>query len=223
MLCPEAVLIGKAHGHGVAATLRCKQWDCARCESDNRKRLALLIRDLKPTLFLTFTASPHWGGSPDDRARKLTVDFQNARRRLRRLTGMKIDFVAVFEATRRGEPHLHIAVACCPLRAEVLQRKILEWLGEPNGSRRVKVRPVHDVDGLASYMSKGPHKFDCCKRHWCSLGWRVRRAVEDAGFVLVSMFRTGRAGLDTVEVFLRGQGFEVFARSPRRLHFNPPP
>jgi hypothetical protein len=219
VLCPEAVLLGQAGPLGVAASLSCKRWSCGRCRLLNSAKLAQLIRDLGPTLFITLTDTPHHGESADARARKLMADFRLLRRRARRWMGSKMDFVAVFEATQRGEPHLHLAVVRCPVRPTVLEKKLHAWLGGSKGSRRVRVKTVYDRDGLARYMSKDPHKFAGCKRFWSSLGWRIVRPVADAKFRAARLIR---ASLGVVERQLRADGLAIVSRSPRRILFTPP-
>jgi hypothetical protein len=220
MMCGEAMLLSEAGRVGRAVTLCCKQWDCDHCRPLLQRKLARLIIDLKPTLFATLTISAHWHGSPEERAEMLKRDWGKIRDRANRKFRTKIDFVAVFEVTDRGEPHLHLSVANCPVRPKIFRQFLRECLQLPKGSPRVAVKHVYGVAGLARYLSKAPTLFAGRQRYWTSRGWR---RVPD---VPVDMFDTVgvvRATPRTVERMLRAAGYTITGRTPRRIEYAQPP
>ena len=124
MLCGEATLIGEAGGRAVASALSCNRWSCTECEVRNRAKVIALIIELDPTVHITFTSNPHWLDGPDARARRLREAVSLCRRRLRREFGQAFDFIGVFAATERGEPHIHTAMRCPSIEAKALQRML---------------------------------------------------------------------------------------------------
>lgn len=191
MLCGEQTLLGEAYGHGIAASLRCKRWSCPDCRPVAQAMLRRLVREVEPTHHLVLTSNPHWLDSADDRARRLAKAWALCRRRLRRRFGARFDFVAVFEATKRSEPHIHLAVADRPVSANTLKRLLSKWMGDLTSAPNVTVQHVRDfrggIAGLARYLAKGPRLFAGGRRFWTSRGWRTRLA--EAAFVLLAIAR----------------------------------
>ena len=84
-MCHEKrTAIGEVNGRGIAASLPCHRWGCPDCVSQCMAKLTRLIRELWPTLFVTLTSNPHWHGSPDERAQRLSHSWSLIRGRLRR-------------------------------------------------------------------------------------------------------------------------------------------
>ena len=80
-----------------------------------------------------------------------------------------LHFLAVFEATKLGWPHLHIVA-----RAKwVDQRWLSHRMGALIGSPIVDVRAVGNISKRAAYITKyigkNPHRFAGVKRYWRSL------------------------------------------------------
>jgi len=90
-----------------------------------------------------------------------------------RLTGNSLPFIAVFEQTKNGEPHLHVLVRAKWINQEWLSKQMAERLNSPI----VDVRAVTDkkrvVYYVSKYLAKDPHKFQGVKRYWTSPDWRV--------------------------------------------------
>lgn len=207
MLCSETTLI--AHVAGIAVTRFCGRWSCEICERQNQFKLAQRVFGGQPNVFITLSSNPHWQDTPDEAARKLVRMFRLLRQRAcRKFELSGFDFHAVFEPTERGEPHLHIAVRFplhqpysphkmltrLPSALVDLQNWISQVMGELGSAPNVRVRDVYDVAGLAAYMSKGPAKFEGCKRHWSSRRWVLNPRDKQSKLVW-KLAMTGLKGL----------------------------
>lgn len=223
MFCGEQTLVGEAGGHGIVASAKCRRWSCPQCAIDNQRKLRGLIVELDPTIFITITSSPHCFADQADRARHQRKAWTACRRRLRRLTGERLDCVSVFAATKRGEPHIHAVVKCSLLSALAMQRLLSRWMSADIGECNIDARPVTDVYGLSAYISAQAHLFAGCQRYWTSRGWRVRKWIADTGFMFLALLR---ATLPMVEQMIVARGHIIVERSTRRLRtlvpFNPP-
>ena len=123
----------------------------------------------QPTTFLTLTVNPARGTSPDHRARELARAWRLLRLRAMRRLGVKVmPFIAVFEKTKAGEPHLHILLRVAYLDQAWLSDQMKDMIDAPI----VDIRSVRDKGKLsnyiAKYMAKDPHRFRGTKRYWTS-------------------------------------------------------
>ena len=231
MLCSETTLI--AFDAGIAVTRFCGRWNCEICNCENQRKLAQRILGGFPNVFITLSSNPHWQDTPDEAARKLVHMFRLLRRRACRKYGLShFDFLAVFELTERGEPHLHIAIRFTlhqhyiphkkmtrlPSVLSELQRWISKVMGELGSAPNVRVRDVFDVAGLASYMSKGPAKFQGCQRHWSSRRWALNLHEKQEKLVWFSVAKP----LAALESELDEAGISYQRETKRRLIFYPP-
>ena len=106
-----------------AITLWCRSWQCADCMPFRLAGLKRMATDGKPTTFLTLTVNPAIGQSPEHRAQELSDAMKILFKRMRRkFTKSPIEYMAVFEETKKGEPHLHML-----LRAPFVPQK---WISE---------------------------------------------------------------------------------------------
>lgn len=139
------------------------------------RRLAQLKRSAReghPTTFITLTVNAQRGQSPEDRAQELVeamrVMFKRARRKFRK---EKLEYLAVFEETKRGEPHLHI-LARAPF---IPQKWLSDQMDELIQAPIVDIRRVGSAWGaaryVAKYVAKGPKSFGTLKRYWQTPGY----------------------------------------------------
>lgn len=162
--------------HGItgtkAITLWCRSWGCPDCLPHRVRALKQLAAAGHPTTFLTLTVNPARGQSPTDRARELSDAFKILVKRARRkFCKVKLEYLAVFEETRRGEPHLHIL-----MRAPYIpQRWLSDTMAELIDAPIVDIRSVHGARHvavyIAKYVGKGPKAFGTLKRYWTSQGY----------------------------------------------------
>jgi len=123
-------------------------------------------------MFITLTVNPAWGHGPVYRARALARAWRIIRKRACRKYKYKtIPFLAVFERTKKGEPHLHIIARCKWLGQRWLSDQMKELMDAPI----VDVRRVTGRRKVASYVTKyigkDPERFGTCKRYWASTVW----------------------------------------------------
>jgi len=90
-----------------------------------------------PNLFMTLTCKPDLYSDPHDAARDMKRGLVALRRRIERKWKVKnIPFIVVYEATKRGWPHMHLL-----LRAPYMHWKVLRAMWqEISGAFEVDVR-----------------------------------------------------------------------------------
>lgn len=157
-----------------AVSLRCRSWTCPECADQRRKELIAQAIDGKPNRFLTITSKRRENESPQTAAAELARCWRLIRKRLMRHYKTKsLPFLAVFEATKLGWPHLHILLRC----DFIDQRLISKWMNELTASPVVWIEKIDSAKGASRYVSKyigkDTQKFGSCKRYWQSQDWRV--------------------------------------------------
>jgi len=130
-------------------------------------------RDGAPTTFITLTAAASSGETPGARARALAAAWRKVVRAACKKYGYKsIPYICIFEATKKGEPHLHILCRVKWISQKWLSNKMKELTGSPI----VDIRTVKNVkqacDYVAKYIGKQPHRFATCKRYWSTRTYR---------------------------------------------------
>jgi len=187
-------------------------------------RLAALKRlaaNGKPTTFLTLTVNPATGQSPTDRARELVDAMRIMLKRAgRKFTKSRIEYLAVFEETKKGEPHLHML-----MRAPFVPQKwISATMDELIAAPIVDIRRVTSArlaaQYVAKYVAKGPKSFGNLKRYWHTKrydlaaldapksaderdsGWRV---VRDPLFIIAELLLAHRRVVEWISAH------EIFA------------
>lgn len=176
MICSEALLINQATYEGHASLLRCKRWSCELCNPYNHRRIKRAAREGQPTTFLTLTVNPARYETQDEAARDLKNAWLNLRRRMQKSFAMdRPPFIAIFERTKQGWPHLHILMRC----RFISQRWFSAAMNELIGAPIVDVRFIQDTGRVAAYVakyiSKAPEAFAHCKRWWRSKDYQVEK------------------------------------------------
>lgn len=139
-----------------------------------RAQVVDLAKSGNATTFITLTCNPAIGYSPAGRARSLVEAWRQIVKRACKRFGIKhIAYLCVFEATKRGEPHLHILA-----RVKYIPQPWLSaQLKDLTGAGVVDIREVKSARMVANYMAKyvgkEPHRFATCKRYWCTQSWRL--------------------------------------------------
>lgn len=172
MLCGEGAIVNTSRHAAQAVTLKCRAWTCEDCAPMRRKQLAALAASGLPTTFITLTSNPRIGTTPAARARALVIAWRAVVKRIKKHYGYKeVSYFAVFEATKRGEPHLHILARVGWIEQHWLSTQMDELTSSPI----VDIRRVRSAGQAAAYVSKyvgkSPHRFDTCKRYWYTRGW----------------------------------------------------
>ena len=174
MLCSEAIAVNQDGSAGHASILRCKRWNCPLCTGFNHRRIKQKAREGKPNVFLTLTVNPARYETYDAAARDLKTAWVNLRRRMCRAFDMESPpFIAIFEATKAGWPHLHILMRCRFIPQAWYSAAMRDLIGAPI----VDVRTIQDTGRVAAYVakyiSKAPEAFAHCKRWWRSHDYEI--------------------------------------------------
>jgi len=173
-LCREWSLVKHTLEARHVKPLVCRSWGCEYCQPMRRQRLMAQAAGGLPNRFLTLTVNPEIGTDPADRLRLLARAWRVTVQRLRRRYGNdRINYFAVVEETKQGEPHLHIL-----LRAPYIpQAYISDCMKEIIDSPIVDIRAVRGtrqvVTYVAKYIAKAPAQFGTAKRYWCSRTWEI--------------------------------------------------
>jgi len=156
--------------------LRCNRWSCPECHPKRQARLKGEAFRGNPNTFITLTVNPEIGTGPDHRARDLVSAWRKVRRRAMKGWGNhKVPFIAVFEETKQGEPHLHILCRTKWIPQDWLSEEMQREIGAPIVDiRRVKGRK-QVASYVTKYIGKNPEKFSGCKRYWRSQDYLIEK------------------------------------------------
>lgn len=227
MYCGEQTLVKYEQHERLAVSLRCRAWTCPDCAPIRQKGLAAQAIAGNPNKFLTLTSKRRDGITPGQAARELAKAWRLLRLRLmRRYKIDRLPFLAVFQATKTGWPHLHIL-----LRGPWLdQTYISQVMAELASSPIVDIRAVESAGRVAVYVSRyvtrNSERFETCKRYWCSQDYDERpEDKEDNGKVLLDA-KHGEVERNNIRWIVRmWEGFEWHVRwlDPRRAICTIPP
>lgn len=176
--CGEHSVVNSSGDGVTAVTLRCKRWSCPDCFEflcGGIRRLALAGH---PVTFITLTVNPAMGNDPDERARALVHAWQIVVKRAKRKYRLSdFPYMVVVEATKRGEPHLHVLTRVRWIDWAFLRDCMAELINAPI----VRIERLKYAKAAASYvakyLSKGPELFKGCKRYWQSRSWIEDKAA----------------------------------------------
>lgn len=179
--CGRKTVIGWKPAHVRAYRQRCKRWTCDRCAKLNARKVRHLALGGEPCTFLTLTVRPGNFATPNDAADALIVTFQSLMRLLkRRYADHDLAFLAIWEKTKAGWPHLHVL-----MRAPFIpQRLISEYMKEHIGSPIVHIQYINNatkaVRYVCKYISKSLATFGRHRRYWRSRNWLTEAATNAA-------------------------------------------
>lgn len=172
MLCGSQSLVKHGDGEGIAISLRCRAWTCEECAPIRRSQLINLAASGTPNRMITLTVNPAVGISPADRAAKLARAWRLVVARFRRAhKSATLNYLAIFEATKRGEPHLHILVRGPFISQRWLSAQMAMIIQSPIVDIRLIKSTRQAVNYVTKYVGKAPHRFATCKRYWHTRVW----------------------------------------------------
>lgn len=155
-----------------AITLWCRSWTCPDCAPFRIGGLKKMAVNGQPTTFLTLTVNPAHGQSPDHRAQELSDALKIMIKRARRkFTKAPIEYLAVFEETKKGEPHLHILMRAPFIPQKWLSDTMKELIDAPVVDIRAVGKAINAARYVAKYVGKGPKPFAAMKRYWSTKGY----------------------------------------------------
>lgn len=198
-------------GEVAAGTVWCKSWKCEHCAVLRSKQLQAQAAGGYPNKFITLTSKLRPDSmTVDEAARQLVHAWRMAIQRGKRDGIFKdIQYLAVFELTKNGWPHIHILARCEFLPKSWLSKRMAEYADSPIVDIRKVTSRRRAAWYVAKYTSKAPEKFQGCKRYW-----RTRRyTLTDVKKMKVS--REGKKGYiypDYIEYhasFLERNGYKL--------------
>lgn len=152
--------------------LKCRRWTCPTCHPTRCARLRSEAYRGVPNTFITLTVNPTLYKDHHERARRLKAAWTRVRRKaIKGWDNKNIPFLAVFEETETGEPHLHILARSKWIPQDWLSKELEAEIGAPI----VDIRRIHSrkkaARYVAKYVGKAPEKFQGTKRYWRSLDY----------------------------------------------------
>ena len=173
-LCTDLTLVKVETDQITITPLRCRCWSCDHCQPVRQAQLVEKGMAGHPNMFLTLTTRPRVLWAPERHARELVKAWRTVRRRAIKKYGYKaLPFMAVFEATKKGLPHLHILARCKWLDQAWLSNQMRQLMNSPIVDVRRVDNPDRSVRYVAKYVGKEPHHFGTTKRYWTSQDWLI--------------------------------------------------
>lgn len=138
-------------GVWVAVPLRCRRWNCPTCARRQKRRFLKSLSETSVDALLTLTCDPKRFRDPTQAFRLMSHQIPNLMKRLRRHFPLAaIDYLVVWEETRRGWPHAHVL-----MRGPYLPQRLISRLWrELAFSPIVDIRRVHQRREVAAYVGK---------------------------------------------------------------------
>lgn len=164
--------------HGRA--LLCKRWQCLLCGPLRAAQLREQAMSGNPTTFITLTSRYIEGGDPAEAARRLVHAWRmTLQRGMREKRFDRLQYIAVFEETKQGWPHLHVLLRAPYVPQTWLSKAMADYSDSPIVDIRAVQRRERAAAYVAKYVSKCTMRWEGCKRYWCTQAWRqVERAWE---------------------------------------------
>jgi len=175
MLCSQAIIVKREKTRASAKVLHCNNWTCEICRPRRvRQLIGTAIRG-KAKIFVTLTVNPGLPGTAEDRCKLLIMYWRKiVKDACKRYGYKKIPFLAVVEAQKSGEPHLHIIARVPYIAQHWLSNRMKHYLNSPIcWVEEIKSRRKLG-NYIAKYIGKDPHKFGTCKRYWRSMSFVAR-------------------------------------------------
>ena len=89
-----------------------------------------------------------------------------------------LHYMAFVEATKHGEPHLHVLLRCAYIPQDWLSEQMAQMLGAPVVDIREVRSTRQAITYVTKYVSKAPAQFGTSKRYWVSKRWEVNKPEE---------------------------------------------
>jgi len=196
-ICREWSLVKHGEGEFHAKLLLCRSWSCEYCRPLRRSQLLAKCAAGEPTRLLTLTVNPAVGADQGERLLLLANAWRIIVKRLRRERGQgTVEYLAVVEYTKAGEPHLHIL-----LRSKYVPQALLSsWMAELIDAPIVDIRAIKNqkevIRYVAKYVTKELEANAGRKRYWTSGSWEPRReAPSSDAQILQARWTVERRGL----------------------------
>jgi hypothetical protein len=135
----------------------------------------------EPNRFITLTSKYRPDEmTPSEAAQELVHAWRMVIQRGKREGIIKdMQYIAVFELTKQGWPHMHILARCSWLAQSWLSDRMAEYAESPRVDIRLIKSKARAAWYVAKYTSKAPEKFEGCKRYWRTLGYDLSPGKTD--------------------------------------------
>jgi len=173
-ICREWSLVKTTPDKCHAKPLYCRSWNCEICRPKRKSQLLALASSGNPNRFLTLTVNPAIGDSPEQRLKLLSHAWKVIVKRLRRQHGSAaINYLAVVEQTKQGEPHLHMLLRTPFISQAWLSDAMRDLIDAPIVDIRLIRNQREVVRYVAKYITKAPTQFGSAKRYWCTPAYEL--------------------------------------------------
>lgn len=161
------------------AEYRCRCWTCETCAPIRRWLLKRKIAEGRPTRFITLTLPANTAHDPDAGAARLVHAWRMIVQEIKRRQGKHaLEYLCVFEETKKHTPHIHIAYRGAYIAQRWLSRKMAQYANAPIVDIRRVRSPKVLACYLAKYLCKAPIRYAGCKRYWCTRHWSLALPVK---------------------------------------------
>ena len=164
-----------------AGAIWCKSWHCEHCAPLRQKQLMAQACAGAPNRFITITSRYRPDEmTPSQAAQELVHAWRMVVQRAKREKMIQdMQYIAVFELTKKGWPHLHILCRCEWMAHAWLSDRMQQYADSPIVDiRKVKSRK-RAAWYVAKYTAKAPEKFQGCKRYWRTMGYDLSPGKAD--------------------------------------------
>ncbi len=153
--CGSGAILGVSKETNIAVIIptTCKSWWCPRCKLPKALRLTEKICCGDPERMITLTSNPAAAQTPTESINLMKAGWVRLLRKIRKHF-KDFQYVLIWELTKRGWPHIHIAC-----RGPYIPREFLKyWWNEFTSAPMVHITkiksPLHASRYLAKYFVK---------------------------------------------------------------------
>lgn len=179
MYCNTTSLVKTLPTHKQVYCLKCRSWKCEDCAPLRAWELRKLAKSGNPTRFLTLTIRFREGDSPKQKAQALKHAWTLLRARIvKRFKVPKVDYLQVWEKTKRGAPHLHIFLRGRYLSKAWLSEQMADLIDSPVVDIRKIKNQKQAISYVTKYITKANAQFEGCKRYVRSQSYSLEKKKE---------------------------------------------
>ena len=211
MLCRDQSLVNRHHDRLIARPLCCRSWTCDYCRPDRKKTVCREAAAGAPLIFVTLTVNPKWGRDKVHRAQELVKGWRKFVEIAKDCHSYEtLPYFVVFEATKKGEPHLHILCRVPWISQRLLSAFMDYWMRAPIVYVTIVRNRRHAAWYVSKYMGKAPGKFGTCKRYWQSRNYQIPAEEDEyGGFHKLPPVERSSESVDGWIIWARRVGYPV--------------
>lgn len=169
VLCREWSLVKHQRDTKSVHPLCCRSWTCNYCAPRRKRGVRRQVESGKPNKFITVTLRAGHNGTVDERVALLSQQWRNyIKTYKRKFPTRTIEYFAVVEFTKAGEPHLHIAARSQWIDQKEISAYMLEHINSPVVSVMAVRSGKRAALYVSKYVAKSMQRSSTCKRYWKS-------------------------------------------------------